>query len=71
MQHVRFPDSSAASTVNYFVIATTANGKYKARFYDISTIGELAPSSSMPDIEGNGSIACVNYLEQGNGSRIY
>ncbi|GAB6007859.1 PKD-like family lipoprotein [Dysgonomonas reticulitermitis] len=71
MQHVRFPDSSAASTVNYFVIATTANGKYKVRFYDISTIGELAPSSSMSDIDGDGSVACINYLEQGNGSRIY
>jgi hypothetical protein len=69
MQHVKYPDPPA-STYDRFVVASSINGKYKVRFYEISSIGALTPA---PDImlEGEGRIANVIYVEQGVGTRVY
>jgi hypothetical protein len=73
MQHIKFPQPSSASTVstvNHFAIASYANGKYKVWIHEISSTGELKPLDQ-PTFEGNGRVATINYMEQGDGIRVY
>lgn len=74
MQHVIYPQRVTASvvpTLSEFVVTSYSNGHYKVWFYEISSTGELRPTQNGPAFEGEGRIVNVNYVEQGNGIRIF
>jgi hypothetical protein len=72
MQHIKFPQPSSGvvNKVNSFAIASYVNGRYKVWIHEISSTGELRPVSQ-PSFEGNGRVATITYMEQGEGSRLY
>jgi hypothetical protein len=72
MQHIKYPAPASGVTykVDYLAIATYANGRYKVWLQPISSIGTIQPLGQ-PNFEGQGRVSCINYLEQGNGSRVF
>jgi hypothetical protein len=72
MQHIKYPapTSGVIYKVDYLAIATYANGRYKVWLQPISSIGTIQPLGQ-PNFEGQGRVSCINYLEQGNGSRVF
>lgn len=71
MQHIIYPNLMSAddygSVIDQFAVATYANGKYKVWLYEFDA-GNLKPLSK-PTFEGNGRVACINYVS-GNSSNF-
>ena len=70
MQHIIYPNlmsTDFGSLIDQFAIATYANGKYKVWLHEFEA-GDLKPLSS-PSFEGNGRVACINYVS-GNSSNF-
>ncbi len=64
MQHIAYPNimsTDFGSEINRFAIATYANGKYKVWLHEFDA-GDLKPLSE-PTFEGNGRVACINYVK--------
>lgn len=72
IQHIKYPQpaSGVATTTDYLAIASYANGHYKVWLHKISSTGTIS-ALPQPTFEGDGRISCINYVEQGNGSRVF
>ena len=55
--------------VNCFAIATYADGKYKVWLHEFDA-GNLKPLTK-PTFEGNGRVACINYVENNTSNFLY
>jgi len=74
IQHVVYPQMVAnppiSPTVSYIAIATYKAGRYKVYLHTISGTGTIS-AVTQPTFEGEGRVANVIYMEQGNGSRSF
>lgn len=72
IQHIKFPQpvSGAVVKTDYLAIASYANGHYKVWLQTLSSTGGIQ-AIGQPKFEGQGKISCVNYMELGNGSRVF
>ncbi|WP_293306793.1 PKD-like family lipoprotein [Pedobacter sp. UBA5917] len=72
IQHIKYPQPAAGvtTTVDFLAIASYQSGKYKVWLHKISSIGTIQQLSK-PDFEGQGKVSCLNYVEKGNGSRVF
>ncbi|QEH42485.1 PKD-like family lipoprotein [Chitinophaga sp. XS-30] len=73
IQHIKYPQpvsTTVPTTTNVLAIASFANGRYKVWLHAISSTGTIQ-ALSQPDFEGEGRIANITYMEQGQGSRTF
>ena len=72
IQHIKYPQpaTTVVTTVDKLAVATYANGRYKVWLYGLTSTGNIQPQAS-PDIEGNGRVTTITYIENGNGNRIF
>lgn len=74
IQHVVYPQMTAnppiSPSISYIAIATYKAGRYKVYLHTISGTGTIS-AVTQPSFEGEGRVANVIYMEQGNGSRSY
>ena len=72
IQHIKYPQPAAgvAQTTDYLAIASYAAGKYKVWLHTISSTGTIS-TLAQPTFQGDGRVACVNYVEQGRGNKTY
>ncbi|MEJ2882477.1 PKD-like family lipoprotein [Pedobacter sp. GR22-6] len=72
IQHIKYPVPAAgvAQTVDYLAIASYAGGKYKVWLHPISSTGTIS-TLAQPTFQGDGKVACVNYVDQGRGNKTY
>lgn len=73
MQHIAYPNQMSSDVygaqVNCFAIATYADGKYKVWLHEFDA-GNLKPLTK-PTFEGNGRVACINYVENNTSNFLY
>ena len=73
MQHIIYPNLMSAddygSVIDQFAVATYANGKYKVWLYEFDA-GNLKPLSK-PTFEGNGRVACINYVSDNSSNFLF
>ena len=72
IQHIKYPQpaSGVTTTTDYLAIASYSNGHYKVYLHKISSTGTIQ-ALPQPNFEGDGRVSCINYVEQGNGSRVF
>lgn len=74
IQHIVYPQMTATPAVSpglsYIAIATYKAGRYKVYLHTISGTGTIS-AVTQPGFEGEGRVANVIYMEQGNGSRSF
>lgn len=74
IQHVVYPQMTfnppVSPSVTYIAIATYKAGRYKVYLHTISGTGTIS-AVTQPSFEGEGRVANVIYMEQGNGSRSF
>jgi hypothetical protein len=72
IQHIKYPQPTAGltTTTDFLAIASYQSGKYKVWLHKISSTGTIQ-TLAKPDFEGQGKVTCVNYVEQGKGSRVF
>jgi hypothetical protein len=72
IQHIKYPQPAAGvnTTTDFLAIASYQGGKYKVWLHKISSTGTIQPLAK-PDFEGQGKVSCLNYVEQGKGSRVF
>lgn len=72
MQHIAYPNlmvDDFGSQINCFAIATYADGKYKVWLHEFDA-GNLKPLSK-PTFEGNGRVACINYVSGSSSNFLF
>lgn len=72
MQHIMYPNPMSetyGSEIDCFAIATYANGKYKVWLHEFDA-DNLKPLSE-PTFEGNGRVACINYVESSSSNFLF
>jgi hypothetical protein len=74
IQHIVYPqmvyNPAISPTISYIAIATYKAGRYKVYLHTISGTGTIS-AVTQPSFEGEGRVANVIYMEQGNGSRSF
>lgn len=75
MQHILYPQPVSTTpppTTDCLAIATynSSTGQYKVYLHKLSTTGTFTPQTT-PNFTGNGRVASITYMEQGNGSRAF
>lgn len=74
IQHVVYPqmvfNPPITPAISYIAIATYKAGRYKVYLHTISGTGNIS-AVTQPSFEGEGRVANVIYMEQGNGSRSF
>jgi hypothetical protein len=71
-QHIKYPvpASGVVTTENWIVIATHKDGRYKI-YKHAPTSTFTLQAKAQADIEGEGRVSSVIYMEQGNGTRSF
>lgn len=72
MQHIMYPNPMSetyGSKIDCFAIATYANGKYKVWLHEFDA-DNLKPLTE-PTFEGNGRVACINYVESSSSNFVF
>ena len=72
MQHVVYPNFMSddyGSEIDYFAIATYEEGKYKVWLHEFDA-DNLKPLSK-PTFEGNGRVACINYVAENSSNFLF
>ncbi|PUZ20914.1 PKD-like family protein [Chitinophaga costaii] len=73
IQHIKYPQPTSATiptTTDFLAIASYANGHYKVWLHPISSTGTIQ-ALAKPNFEGDGRVANITYMEQGQGSRTF
>ena len=73
IQHIKYPQPTMAGlhyTMDKLAVASYKDGHYKVWLYTISSTGRVT-GHDQPDFEGEGRVANITYLENGNGSRSF
>ena len=72
IQHIKYPvpATGVAPTTDYLAISSYSAGKYKVWLHTISSTGTIA-TLVQPTFQGDGKVACVNYVQQGIGNKSY
>ena len=72
MQHVAYPNFMSnyyGSEIDYLAIATYVDGKYKVWLHEFDA-DNLKPLSK-PTFEGNGRVACINYVAESSSNFLF
>lgn len=73
IQHIKYPQPASPNiptTTDVLAIASYVDGHYKVYLHKISSTGTIQPLAQ-PDFEGDGRVANITYMEQGQGSRVF
>lgn len=72
MQHIAYPNpmsNTYGADINCFAIATYSEGKYKVWLHEFD--GENLKPLNSPTFEGEGRVACINYVKDNTANFLY